>query len=326
MATRTPLSEADARVFLADYAVGSLTAVRAIPAGTVNSSFALETERGRVFLRVYEEQDRSGAVAETTLLAHLEARGVPTPGPLRRRDGGLIGEVAGKPAALFPWREGRMRCLAAVTPQDTEKVGRTLAQLHRAGEGAEVGPGRFRPEDLARRLDRIEAAADPELARQAPPLRASLARWVSRRDPSLPRGVIHGDLFRDNVLWNDEGEIVALLDFESASEGAFAYDLAVTLLAWCFRSTLEEPLARALVRGYGAVRPLARQEEQGLLAEACIAALRFTITRITDEAMRAFEEKRPMRSDKDWHRFAARLDALEALGQVGLARITGLGG
>jgi homoserine kinase type II len=227
----------------------------------------------------------------------------------------------GKPAALFPWQPGGMRCQAAVTPHDAAEVGAALARVHGAGEGAQRSAGRFREVDLFVRLDRIAATDDPSLALHASPLRARLARWSGARDPSLPRGLVHGDLFRDNVLWDDKGGIVALLDFESASEGVFAYDLVVTLLAWCVGDRLDPALARAMAAGYESVRPLTGAERAGLLAEACMAALRFTITRITDYAMRAGVGPRVT---KDYRRFLMRLDALEAMGQSGLADALGL--
>ena len=154
MAILTPVSVDEARVFLLDYAdMQEIAAVRGIPQGTVNSSFAVQLATGRrLFLRVYEEQDRAGAVAEARLLVHLAGRGVPTPAPLSRTDGAFVGQVAGKPAALFPWCDGRMRCLASVSPDDARQVGRALAQIHRAGEGYPVRPGRFRPEHLAERI------------------------------------------------------------------------------------------------------------------------------------------------------------------------------
>ena len=125
----------------------------------------------------------------------------------------------------------------------------------------------------------------------------------------MPRGLIHGDLFRDNVLWAG-GWIVALLDFESASEGVFAYDLMVTVLAWCFGDGLDLTLMRALIAGYERVRPLSAEERAGLVAEGCAAALRFTITRITDYAMRVTDGPRVI---KDWRRFERRLAQLEGL-------------
>ena len=317
MAVLTPISDAEARAFLSAFDAGELVRLRGIAAGSVNSNFALETTRGPYFLRVYEEQGHDGAVAEAALLEHLARAGVPTPAPLAMRDGSRIGELRGKSSALFPWREGTMRCQAGVTGEDARRVGAALAAVHRAGaHGLGAAPvSRFQESQLVERLDRIAKDAAPELAREALPLRAKLAAWSARRDPMLPRGLIHGDLFRDNVLWNDAGTVAALLDFESASDGVLAYDLMVTALAWCVGDALDTALLGALVAGYESVRPLTPPERAGLLAEACAAALRFAITRITDYAMRVTEGPRVI---KDWRRFAMRLAALEALGQEGL--------
>jgi homoserine kinase type II len=317
----TPLESAEVSTLASAYEIGDLRAFSGIPAGSVNSNFSVETPRGRWFLRVYEEQDLAGAEAETRLLLHLAARGVPTPAPVPRRDGRLVSKIAEKPAALFPWQQGGMRCQAAVSPEDAKRVGAALAHVHVQGEGAERGAGRFRDADLLVRLDRIANAEDPSLAAHAAPLRARIERWSRARDPSLRRGLVHGDLFRDNVLWSETGDIVALLDFESASDGVLAYDLAVTILAWCVGERLDVDLARAMVAGYQHIRSLDPAERRGFLAEACMAALRFAITRITDYAMRAGVGPRVM---KDYRRFVMRLDALEALGQDGLTDALGL--
>ena len=331
VAVLTPISDAEAGAFLRAYDVGELARVSGIAAGSVNSNFAIDTARGRFFLRVYEEQDRAGACAEAVLLDHLARAGVPTPAPLARRDGQRIAELAGKSAALFPWRDGSVRCQASVTSADCRRVGAALAAVHRAGEehpaGQDAwGASRFQDAQLVERLERIASRAAPELAREAAPLRTKLATWGARRDPSLPRGLIHGDLFRDNVLWTGAGsagdasaregsEISALLDFESASDGVLAYDLMVTALAWCVGDALDVALFRAMVAGYESVRPLTSAERAGLVAEGCTAALRFTITRITDYAMRVTEGPRVI---KDWRRFAMRLATLESLGAAAL--------
>ena len=330
LAILTPVSSKEALAFLTDYAPTgdgpwALQAVVGIPTGTVNSSFALDLAAGgRIFLRVYEEQDRTGALAEAALLSHLAGRNVATPSPVPRKDGGLVGELAGKPAALFPWREGTSRCLARVSAADTRRVGRALAEVHLAGAGATLRAGRFRPEDLEARLARIARYPEPSLAALGPPLQSKLSDIVKRQDPSLPRGLAHGDLFSDNVLWGDDGEIRALLDFESACEGAFAFDLMVTILAWCFRDSFEPALTRAMVAGYQELRPLSDAEARGLHAEGCFAALRFTVTRITDNAIRSHELGVPPRRDKDWRRFAARHAALESMGEPGLRALLGL--
>ncbi|MGC4079429.1 MAG: phosphotransferase [Rubrivivax sp.] len=143
--------------------------------------------------------------------------------------------------------------------------------------------------------------------------------------PVLPTGIIHGDLFRDNVLWqlpdrSPLGEaaarstIAALLDFESAHLGPFVYDIAVTLLSWAYGSDLDPAIARAIVAGYEERRPLAAIERDALYDETRLATLRFTITRITDDAIRV---------GKRWQRFVERREAVERLGPAGLAEVVG---
>jgi homoserine kinase type II len=317
----TSLDDADGARIARAYGLGELKALRGIPAGSVNSNYALECDAGRFFLRVYEEQDAEGAAAEARMLAHLEARGVRTPAPLATR-GEETEEVrvAGKPVAVFPWREGTMRCQAGVTPEDGWKVGAELARVHAAGEGFPIGAGRFRVEDLRTRIAAIAQATDPELAAQAPVLATKLDTWGGRRG-GAPQGLVHGDLFRDNVLWSADGTIAALLDFESASLGPFAFDLMVTVLSWSFGDALDERIARGIVTGYRSVRELDARDREALLPEGCFAATRFTITRITDYAMKQGIGARVL---KDWRRFAMRLRTLEELGDGGLRRVLGV--
>ncbi len=303
------------------YGLGAVREVRGIAAGSVNSNYALQCEGGLFFLRIYEEQDATGAAAEARILSALEARGVRTPAPLAVNADG-VAVVAGKPVAVFPWREGGMRCQASVSVEDARRVGAELARVHLAGEGLEVSAGRFRVEDLYGRIETIAGAADATLAEQAPLLREKLAEWTKRRAAkTVPEGLIHGDLFRDNVLWKGDA-ISALLDFESASRGPFAFDLMVTVLAWAFGDGLDAGIARGICDGYRSVRELGEEERGALLAEGCVAALRFTITRITDYAMRG--EGIGPRVMKDWGRFRMRLEVLEALGEDGLRAVMGV--
>jgi homoserine kinase type II len=325
MAVLTSITDDNARALLAAYPaeeMGDLRRVEGVAGGSVNSNFALETARGRLFLRLYEERDLAGARAETAMLERLASAGVPTPAPLRRIDGALVAVVKGKPAALFPWREGAMRCQSAVTPSDVRRVGEALARVHVAAREEACDGGRFRFADLLERLSRIGATGGERFASLGPSLRASLERAHTARDTRLPRGLTHGDLFRDNVLWNDRAEISALLDFESACDDTYAYDLTVTILSWCVGDRLDPKLATALRLGYEGVRPLSPEEKRGLHAEACFAALRFTLTRITDYAMRSTDGA--PRVLKDWTRFLDRFRALDAMGPAGWNDALGL--
>jgi homoserine kinase type II len=315
VAVLTPIDDDEIRALLRAYGLGNLRMREGIAAGSVNSNFAIESSAGRVFLRLYEEQALAGARKETAMLGRLARAGVLTPAPLRRLDGELVSVVRGKPAAIFPWKDGTMRCQGSVTVQDAWRVGEALAQVHVAGRKEAIESGRFRFEDLLVRLDRIEASGDVRFASLVPPLRAALARTHAARDRELPQGLIHSDLFRDNVLWSRDGRIAALLDFESACLGTYAYDLMVTVLSWCFGDDLEPRLSTAMREGYESVRKLSEAEKNSLCVEGAFGALRFAITRITDYAMRAGTDG--PRTLKDWQRFMKRFEKLESLGVQG---------
>lgn len=322
MAILTAPSDEELTAFVAAYALGAVRGTRGIEAGTVNTSFALELDGGRFFLRIYEEQDAAGAAREARVLAHLAGRGVPTPAPLLARDGAAVRSLAGKPAALFPWIDGEMLCQRAVTADAAEAVGAALARVHLAGHAphARLDEGRFDPVHLAARCERVALSADPEARSLARSLRDAVTAIGAARRRDVPRGLVHGDLFRDNVLWTGEGSgrsctIAALLDFESAHDGPFAHDLAVTILSWSYGARLDTDLARAIVRGYRSVRELLAGDREVLYDEAVFAALRFTVTRITDDAIRV---------GKRWQRFVERREALERLGRRGFLEAVGL--
>lgn len=318
MAILTKPSDGELQAFAAAFDLGPLRSARGIEAGTVNTSYALALgePEAAYFLRIYEEQGDEGAAAEAALLLHLAEAGVATPCPVRARDGALVRTIAGKPGVLFPWVDGGMLCQRAVTPEAARIVGAALARVHLAGPapGSPLGPGRFGPPDLVLRCDRVGSSRDAEARVLAEPLREAVRALAARRRTDMPSGLVHGDLFRDNVLWNG-GRIAALLDFESAHHGPFAYDVAVTVLSWAYGDRLVPEIARAIVDGYRTVREFSDAERRGIFDETVLATLRFTITRITDEAIRV---------GKRWQRFVERREAVEALGPSRLAEVLGL--
>ena len=323
MATYTAIDLDDARIIGRQFGVQP-TRLAAIAAGSVNSNYRLETAGGPSYLvRIYEEATAVDAEAEARLLQRLAAAGIPTPCPLARLDGRGVtvpapASVGARPVALFPWRDGETSCQARVTVPVAGRVGALVARLHLALAGvAEHRTVRFGIAQLRSRLHSIPTVADPELRSVAPVIAERLDRAEAARDPTLPGGVVHGDLFRDNVLWRD-GSIVAVLDFESAEHHPWAYDLMVTVLAWCYGDDLDLGLVRAMLAGYQTVRPLAPAERLALGPEGRIAALRFTITRITDFALRTNRESHVM---KDWRRFRGRLARLDALGDAAIAAL-----
>jgi homoserine kinase type II len=201
-------------------------------------------------------------------------------------------------------------------------VGAALARAHVAGASFPVvREGRFRLEDVARLLAVAGSAQRPELAQPVARLQALHGELeVALNGPlaSLPRGVIHGDLFRDNVLWQG-AEIAALLDWESASDGVIVYDLAVTLLAWCCGDKLDWQLASAMVHGYLSQRSLSDLEWTGLWWTMRLACLRFATTRVIDVYLKGTYPP----GYKDFRRFLQRLDMVEALTPEQLAAVLG---
>jgi homoserine kinase type II len=307
MALITPWPVDDARRTLTEYGI-ELAAIEPLAGGSVNSNFRVTTAEGRpLFARIYEEQPVEGACAELSLVRDLARAGVPTPAPLELLAGKRIARYAEKPVALFPWIEGEMRCQRDVSADDCARLGAALASVHLAPV-ARVPEGRFGIGPLEGRLDRIEREASAELAAAAAPIRERLRQYATLRDPGLPSGLIHGDLFRDNVLWRGT-EIAALIDFESAARGPYLYDLLVCVQAWCYSDRFEPGLVQALASGYHALRPLSARELAAVPVEAALGALRFAITRITDYSLRAAPGTSPLR---DYRRFLARLAAIEA--------------
>jgi homoserine kinase type II len=315
MALLTPMTLEAARQIGREYGL-DVVDVEALRVGSVNSNFRFRTRSGSsVFARVYEEQGPAGAAAELRMLSELRRLGVPTAAPLSRRDGGHAASHQGKPVGVVPWIEGEILCLGRITEAVARRLGRALAKVHASGASLDQIPeGRFGLKGLVSRLDAIEHATE-RFSADVAFIRERLARHAAIPSDALPRGLIHGDLFRDNALWRRVGgvsteqfELVALIDFESASEGVFVYDLMVTVHAWCYGSEFDAKLVRALIDGYSAVRPLRREEFLAMGTQGALAALRFATTRITDFSMRAAPGEAPAR---DYRRFLARLQAIE---------------
>ena len=312
MATYTPLSLEDADRVARAHGLGAATSVTGIRAGSVNSNYFVDAEARRVFLRIYEEQDAAGVAFEWALLEHLSAAGLPVPRRVVGPEPGAL-RVADKPTAVFELVGGHEVCQAMVDADRARAVGAVLARTHAAvGDFSRSGEGRFGRAEVRRRLEGVAALERRELREAVEELRGALDRVDASWPERLPSGVSHGDLFRDNVRWRDGGEpaeIECVLDWESAEPEAFVYDLAVSILAWCYGAELERPLLDAMIAGYSGERPLSPLEEEALPLALEAAAARFTVTRITDFHLRQSHDQ----VFKDWRRYYERLLAVQRL-------------
>ncbi len=280
MAVYTRLEPPEVAGFVAAFGGGAMSAFEAIPQGIENTNYRVDAAGGRFVLTVFE-RETAAEVRETLELASaLADRGAPCPRPCRGPHG-VLGALGGKPAALIPFVEGEI--VWAPGAAHLESLGRALGRFHRAGEGVAFrrdGPHRARVlAPLARSIGARLADTDPGLAA----LLVEEAAWQEGvPEAELPAGVVHADLFRDNVLFEPGGTAVrAFLDLQLAGTGPWLYDLAVVLLdaGWGARGVVEER-ARAVLAGYRAERPLAEQEVALLPAYLRRAALRFWCLRL----------------------------------------------
>lgn len=310
MADLSRLDDADVAAIAAGFGIGEVRSWRAIAAGTINSNFAVQTRGGQFFVRINEGKSESDVRYEAALVNALADRGVLLPRPLTTAVGASFLAHRGHLVSAFPWILGTHRERDQVTPADAAKLGGALATLHVAG--AEIladfdRPGIYTWADIASRFETFRASTDPALA----PAIAAIADEIAWQDTqpleACARSIIHGDLFRDNVLFAGEA-IAALIDFEQASAGLCAYDLGVCINAWCYDQRFEPALIAALVRGYESVRSL-HSDRPALYALTRRAAARFAVTRITDVYLAG--QNAP---DKDFRRYLARLDALRGAG------------
>ncbi len=314
MGAFTNLTGGDVAALAHAFGAGEVERWWPIPAGTINSNFGLKTARGRYFLRVNEGKGEAEVRYEADLVGELSRAGLPVLAPIPAQGGEPFARRGGKLVSLFPFRDGEHRARGEVGEHDARAVGAALADLHAAGLPIAARfdrRGIYTFGDIVRRLEGIAAPdGDAELARALKVLGAEAA-WLEAREAvrtEATRGVIHGDLFRDNVLFRGS-ELVLLLDFEQASTGSLAYDLAVCINAWCWGDDLERPLSRALVAGYRARRELPPPDRDALYVELRAAAMRFAVTRITDVYLPGIENP-----DKDYRRYVRRLERWQALG------------
>lgn len=283
MAVYTDVTEVELAEFLRGYDVGGLLSYKGIAEGSENSNFLLHTEHAPFILTLYERRvEKADLPFFLGLMEHLAKKGISCPLPVRRRDGAVIGTLAGKPAALITFLEGMW--LRRPNAANCREVGKALAALHVASADFTLS----RPNALDIEGWRTLWAGSRERAHEVEP---GLAAEVDRDfailaagwPAGLPAGVIHADLFPDNVFFLGN-RLSGLIDFYFACNDLYAYDLAICINAWCFEKdgAFNLTKGRALLEGYLAARPLSDAEIEALPLLARGAALRFMLTRLYD--------------------------------------------
>ncbi|MBI1179466.1 MAG: homoserine kinase [Alphaproteobacteria bacterium] len=283
MAVYTHVDEDALADFLAHYDLGDVIAFKGIAEGVENSNFLLQTERGSYILTLYEKRVKRGDLPFFLgLMGHLAAKGIACPTPIAGDDGEALRELCGRPAALTSFLRG----LSVDRPSAAHcaALGRGMAELHGAGADFALS----RPNALGPAGWRHLANACREQAEEVRPGLMTMIddelAWLEQDWPrALPAGVIHADLFPDNVFFMGEA-LTGLIDFYFACNDLLAYDLAIAMNAWCFEPdrSFNATKARRLLAGYQATRPLTGEEIAAMPCLARGAALRFLLTRLYD--------------------------------------------
>jgi homoserine kinase type II len=279
MSVYTSVTPEQLSAWLRDFSLGKLLDLKGIASGITNTNYFVTTESGRYVLTLFEHNTAEELPYFLNLMAHLADRGTPCPHPVSNAAGRYLGELNGKPAALVTCLRGGS--IEAPSVQHCAAMGQVLARMHRAGLSFEAkmenprGPHWWRvtAEAVMPFLnDEDRAMLENELAHQA-----------KCRTCDLPRGVIHGDMFRDNVLF-DGAELTGLIDFYYACDDVLAYDLAITVNDWCVHADgqLDEARLRAMLSAYHAERPLTAAEHAAWPTLLRAAALRFWLSRLYD--------------------------------------------
>lgn len=286
MAVYTDITEDELIRFLAAYEVGSLTSYKGIAEGVENSNFLLHTTKGAYILTLYEKRVNADDLPFFLgLMHHLAERGLSCPLPLPRADGKLLGTLSGRPAAVISFLEGMW--LRKPEAQHCREVGRALASMHQAGEGFPLKrPNALSVEGWRPLWRNSEARADEVQAGLKDEIATELAFIEEHWPKDLPEGVIHADLFPDNVFFLGD-RLSGLIDFYFACNDFLAYDVAICLNSWCFEKDGSYNITKgmALLSGYESVRRLTAEEIEALPLLARGSALRFFLTRLYDWLM-----------------------------------------
>jgi homoserine kinase type II len=284
MAVYTDVAAEELADYLSQYDIGELLSYKGIAEGVENSNFLLRTSAGSFILTLYEKRvAKSDLPFFLGLMTHLSAHGINCPQPVKNRHGEALGMLAGRPAAIITFLEG-------VWPRKPNAahcagLGEVLAKMHLAGGDFSMARANalsvagWRPlfDAAAGRADELQQGLSDFIATEL----AYLESGVWPRD--LPQGVIHADLFPDNVFFLGD-KLSGVIDFTFACDDTLAYDVAICLNAWCFESdhSFNVTKARAFLRAYARERKLSAAEQDALPLLARGAAIRFLLTRLVD--------------------------------------------
>lgn len=283
MAVYTEVSADDINAFVADYDIGAVTTFKGIAEGVENSNYLLATETGNFILTLYEKRVNPADLPFFIgLMDHLAAKGINCPRPVHDRNGEALKTLCGRPAAIVSFLQGMS--LKRTLPWHCQALGVALADMHQAAADFPMTrPNALSLDGWRKLVEQAAPGADAVSPRLETTIREELGFLEEHWPDDLPRGVIHADLFPDNVFFLGD-KLSGLIDFYFACNDFLAYDLAICLNAWCFEAdgSFNATKARAMLAGYKSHRPLTTREVELLPILCRGSALRFLLTRLYD--------------------------------------------
>ncbi len=279
MSVFTRVTETELTAWLADYSLGSLLKLQGIASGIENTNYFVTTSNGHFVLTLFEKLTSSELPFYLNLMSHLARHGIPCPSPVADRHNRFLGELNGRPACIVSRLPGKS--LIQVDAAHCASVGAVLGQLHCAAQSfTETMPNARAAAWRARTAQQVRAFLSPQ---DTALLDSEVAFHAKHTLAALPQGVIHADLFRDNVLL-DGIHIGGLIDFYFACNDSLLYDVAITVNDWSMGAdgVLDEALTQAMLRAYHAVRPFQPEEHSAWTIALRLAALRFWLSRLHD--------------------------------------------
>lgn len=306
MAAYTRLTKTEAQEIGRDYGLPRVTGVRAIREGSVNTHYLLETTRGRFVVKIEEVKSEIEVKREVDLLLFLHKHGVPCPVPLADQKGRYFREWNGRLLSVSRHIDGRLVPVEKMTTAQLENLGRVVAELHVVGKNYKKGvETRFGFERVTEIYADVRGRLPAHMKRVVRTLDEEHGYLAHYLENKLPKGIIHGDLFADNLLFRGD-RVTAVLDFEAAGRGKFIFDLATAVNALCFldgKYVLDR--FEALMSGYESLRTLSLAEWDAFPNELRFSAFRFTVTRLRDFFLNPVDER--VRINKDFQEFYDRL-------------------
>ena len=279
MSVFTTLTLAEAQMFLRDFAIGEIVALKGIAAGITNTNYFVLTADSKYVLTIFEENQMEDLPYFVDLMTHLAQKNVLCPNPIFDKNGVSLHALKGKPVLMVSCLRGTD--IEAPSVDQCAQVGRALAQMHLAGQDFKHKSHNLRGADW--RIATAEKVLD-KLSKGDQNLLNQIMDFQAKFDVStLPHGVIHGDLFCDNVLFDGE-KLGGFIDFYYACDDVLALDVAVAVNDWCLAENgeFDESKLNAFMQAYSEIRPFNAAEQQAWQGLLCIAALRFWLSRLYD--------------------------------------------